>query len=368
MRKFLWLEIVCVLCVFSGCKSTHNNYPGYTAVGSDGAGRSYYIDLQSLQSRSGLVQLSLLTEYRGKDYAIFRVTTNCHGMLKRLSGTRYGADGSIIGDVAGDTNPLQMDKAPELSPAVAMACKRASEMRYFAGRFDPSKALYLLFGNYNQENRTATWSDVQERVSAFQGTQGIVSPYFDSDYSDHGIPKHVLLTSTVPDSEYTCHACSPVVSAFVFANRDGKWFPESEKYDVQVSSSWGKPPTARLVRIGPDAHGIVLSVGDMHQGDSFAEDSILVPSSAGLHVALQLTTEADNGGNCGGASPGSQPCFQMQATYEFVRGRSAAFYDVVVTENGTELSSSGQVIPASGNKRYSYANGKYEPATEHARS
>ena len=222
------------------------------------------------------------------------------------------------------------------------------------GDFQVADAMEFLFGKYDSQGRSSKWTGIKSHALGFQADTGTTSPYFDAEYNEGGVLKHVLLTATTPDVYfYGCHLCSPLISIFVFANRDGKWIPEREAH-VENLSSWGKPPAVKLQRIGAEEYGVVFSTDDLAQGQYSAEDILMVPRTASSVELLKIITKASNNGACGGEIR----CYLEYSTYRFEPNHDHKLFDVIVTESGTKWKDR-TVVPADGIAHYEYRNGEY---------
>lgn len=231
---------------------------------------------------------------------------------------------------------------------------RATAKRYVPGPFRVAQAMELMFGNFDPSTGSSRWDNIHKHAPQFAENSGEVNPFFDAAYNESGLAKHVILT--VADGGH-CHACTPLISAFVFVERGGNWFPEIEQYNLRTEGSWGKPPEAKILKIGPDLYGISLSTGYWAQGESTRTTTILVPSSLGFAEAISIPSDADNADACG---PELGPCYSGHVAYEFVPGKNSSVYDVITKESGTKMSDNGQLLPATSTSRYSFIGGKYQ--------
>ena len=225
------------------------------------------------------------------------------------------------------------------------------------GDFEVSEAMEFLFGNYDPEGRSSKWSDNKNHVPDSRFDVGTASLYFDSAYTEGGLSKHVLLTATLPEGDYSCHVCSPITSIFIFANRDGKWKPESVTHLPDVGS-WGKAPIATLTEVGPNQHGLIFSISDSAQGTTMEEDILLIQNSSGALATLTIVTLENN---LAAVEPAceqlSTRCFSEKGNYQLEEESNPQFYDVVITRTGTRWDDG--VTPANGTVHCRFKNGTY---------
>jgi len=355
--------------LIGGCKK-NNKFNGYTQVSHDGASnRTFYLNENSVQrDYSGHVSLSYLIEEMDGKYSLLEIATDCRNIAIRETGTRYMRNGTMLNSVPGDSTPVSLDKVPELRPVLLRACAVATGLRSFVGQFEIGKAMVLVFGNYSPESKTSSWDDLAEYGQQLSAKSGTVSVILDAPVQEAGITKHIVFTSTVPmGTPFSCHACSPLISGFVFVNKVGKWSVENDQRDLSLGAEWGQPPQARIIRLGPDRFGVISSRSGGGQGYTSAADTILLPSNGGFS-SLSIPTEADNSGACGGMSvftPAS-PCYSSRASYEFQPGTNPELFDVKVINSGTKLVD-GKSFENDAITVYSFSKDKYLPKSAQPR-
>ena len=85
------------------------------------------------------------------------------------------------------------------------------------------QALTLLFGDYDTIKKQAIWKNIpfdsQNDVGGlWEKRTGVVSTVLLHPYQENHKQKIFLLTKTLStDVPYDCHACAPLLSAFVFS-------------------------------------------------------------------------------------------------------------------------------------------------------
>src|SRR5206468_3408423 len=139
--------------------------------------------------------------------------------------------------------------------------------------FSDAKALEILYGNYDPALRVSYWGDVvtppgpnHDFLVGEYNKGAIVRPFFSQPFREGDAEKRFLLTQMVPrgESDYQCHACSPLVGGAIFVHRNGTWIPEREQLAIAQYGGWGEVPKApKLVRIGPAKMGVLLEEGNV---------------------------------------------------------------------------------------------------------
>jgi len=222
-----------------------------------------------------------------------------------------------------------------------------------------------LYGNFDQTKGESTFvmKEAGPEGAFFpKGATVKVQPYFVQSAEDSGTIKVFFLTQGIPaqDEPFDCHACAPLIGAAVFAKKDGAWTVEARDLDSTIAGGWGRPPEARLLRIGPRKKGVELKVGGGGQGVTVVGVSILVPWNGSVSEALVQVISDDNGGYCGNEE-GMMPCYSTHTSIGFVKGENTEYDDVIVKTAGTRLSKSApyKAEKVDETERRVLRNGKY---------
>jgi len=241
--------------------------------------------------------------------------------------------------------------------------------------FDLAAAMTTLFGNFDPATQTSI-SDVPQTMgfnlsgSLFEvGDEIKIRPFWLSPVVEAGTSKMVLLTYAVPlnlqpllqgEEPFTCHACAPLIGAAVFTMTGGKWEHESFAVVVARAGAWGQPPKSiRVINIGPQRIGIEITDTGTGQGETTMAKRLFVPWAGKVNEALMTIVSDDNKGNCGTDLP---PCYANRKRLEFVAGKNADYYDIIMTLSGTDMADSRQygVKRVHGVERFKFTEEKYK--------
>jgi hypothetical protein len=151
-----------------------------------------------------------------------------------------------------------------------------------AGAWDIANAMKLVYGSYDPVNRMAFWSDPNppaDKHFDFHSDQGgTVQFVLDAPFEDGTAQKHFVVTATSPaDEDFGCHACSPLLGAFVFAHSETGWVIESQERFLLQAGGWGKPPSAELVRLADGHYGVKFTDTFTGQGETSISTSVAEP-------------------------------------------------------------------------------------------
>ncbi len=237
--------------------------------------------------------------------------------------------------------------------------------KFFAGEFDPGKALELIYGSYDSQKkyskRKITKEDIQglpaeDRSTGIQPGTVYTAANFAKPFTQAGVARFFVITETVP-AHYDCHACAPIIGAATFSKQGDAWQLDTLTKEVSTMGSWGSAPEGKLIKIGPERYGVVFQPG--YTGQGITSESAVVIAETTENVREVLVVDeygADNSGTCG---EGLATCYSFSSKLEFVAGSNPEFYDARVTMSGTKEDKDGNVRRANSVKKYKFANGKY---------
>lgn len=205
--------------------------------------------------------------------------------------------------------------------------------------FNLAAAMKMLYGNYDPLAHTSTFRMSRGYSHTFFDKPGKVDAraFLAAGAADSGTTKVFVLTAAVPHGspEFDCHACAPLIGAAVFAKNGGGWAVEASNKEVDVIGNWGGPPSAEMVRVGPDRAGFELKPGNTNQGETVGSVMILVEWKGGIRTAFSAETLSTETSDCG---DGMGDCRDKSGEISFVRGENADYDDIVLTISGTEAS------------------------------
>jgi hypothetical protein len=230
--------------------------------------------------------------------------------------------------------------------------------------FSEQQAFILLFGNYNTENKQAIWKNIPFSPEDYDeyfwtNKQGIVKSVLFEPYIEQGSKKIFLLTYTkTTDISYDCHACPPLLSAFIFVKKHlwSTWTLEAENRILMYSDEYGTPPEAKLIKIGNDKYGLLLE-HTYHAGCVVQEISIVAPYKDKIFTAHSETTSKDNFNDCGKFLF----CTALTATWQLIPNPDSPFYTLKIKRLGTvnDENHGNKIYPISEEIYYKFFKGKY---------
>jgi len=120
------------------------------------------------------------------------------------------------------------------------------------------------------------------------------------------------------------------------------WVLESANAAVGFYGGWGSPPRIELVQIGPEKHGVLLSVDDMGQGYASSFKRLLTPLGKTVSEVWHIEDEQDN---FGAIDPNDklnrQVPYRSVSAFKFnaglsYDGGSPDYYDIEVISRGED--------------------------------
>ncbi len=185
-----------------------------------------------------------------------------------------------------------------------------------------------------------------------------VSVAYQADFSEGGVEKSVVITrlTPVPEDEFRCHACAPVIGGAVFAFRDNGWKIESRAQILGWGTGGGN--YFSLLKIGPDRYGVLYRLEDDHQGYEQKRIKLLVPFRGTLLTALSI-------GFDGSPSPGACEGAQSQSVRLDVtrsgHGSDPGYFDLLTAVQRNE-GACGNLVFRTKVTRFVFQNGAYADA------
>jgi hypothetical protein len=157
----------------------------------------------------------------------------------------------------------------------------------------------LVYGDYDAANKLALWSPVRGAEFNKQWPDQLqVKVLADSSYVDDGVPRHMLVTWAKPEeqgaNEYSCHACGVIICVSVFRKDAAGWKVEASNLQLGEIGSMGHPPKPKTQRLGPHTWGLVLQMGDMHQGELEKAIWIYGPKAGSFHEWFKVELVDDD--------------------------------------------------------------------------
>jgi hypothetical protein len=228
------------------------------------------------------------------------------------------------------------------------------------------QAFMLIFGNYNNTNKTAIWKNIpiakENNNAYFSKKIGVVSTVFFQPYHENGKKKFFLLTNTKPiDIPFECHACRPLLSGAVFSQEKSGWAIEAQQLFMGYDGEYGIAPKAKLIQVGRDKFGLILTFKYVSAEMTDEEETLLIPYKKNITTAYQETIYSDNFNRCGRYIQ----CAAYSTKIYFDTSKETDFYPMKVTKFGTDNDPEQQnrAVPVNEELIYKFREGKYIQTT-----
>jgi hypothetical protein len=201
-----------------------------------------------------------------------------------------------------------------------------------------------------------TWKFAPDRFQAGTATNLQHRVYAVLPFDVPGTPRQLLLIATAPPDE-TCHACAPVTGAVMFELKDGTWRVDYALPDISNEGTFGRPPNARVRRLGPAKPAIEFELDSMAQGYEGSGVTLVAEVNRDLREVLSVATGESNEA---AAMPPEQT-FRWRATIEISDTIHHGFLDIVVKSSGTKPAENGSdILPYSATDTYRFDGEAYK--------
>ena len=252
----LWLATM--ICLSSCGNQEEAKYPGFTVVPQKDGHSQFFVDKKTVKEISdGVIQFELL-QTLPKGYAIQTAYAKLGDKLMSSEGVKYEADGTTEGKFPGISVDLQSEANANLKNLAKFVYGLAQEKKQFSGAFEEQKAMEALYGEYRPDLSGCVRKSVTMPGSTEVTAEAIARPFLSRSFSEHGVKKHILLIATMEDN-YTCHACTPLCSAAIFAERDGVWKLETLIPDTELGAEYGQASKCKWEQIGKDKYAVAAT-------------------------------------------------------------------------------------------------------------
>ena len=172
-------------------------------------------------------------------------------------------------------------------------------------------------------------------------------------------------TGDYSGTEFNCHACRVAIGGAVFTWKAQHWVLESANAAIGFYGGWGDPPGIELMQVGPEKHGLLLSVDDLAQGYAWSTKVLLMPLDKTIYEVWSIQDAQDN---LGAIDPddkvNKQVPYKSSATFRFYAandGLSRDFYDIVVISRGKDRQDYAHPVkPENWTEIYRFSDGKYK--------
>jgi hypothetical protein len=312
----------------SAVATSSQQFPGYQQVGQSGDAAQLWFNSGDIMRTDGGYLIHTLKTIPG-GYARFDSLTNCRDTTRRLAGTQYRDDGTAVQEYPGNETPVAAKSEPGMSELMSSACTIAMASRAIHGDFSAPAALELIYGPYDEQKKSATWSDVSvpadlpwaQNLNLSSGAAMNVTAMATLDFAEGGKQKKLFVTNAVPE-DGGCHACTGLLGVATFVKDGADWKVESSAPFVASMGAMGIVGNKfDWVAAGDDSYALIVTGDDMHQGYETSSTDIFVRSGAGGKFD-RIIADADTGAS-------DQEVVSADTT--FLKGKDPHHYDVKVT-------------------------------------
>lgn len=245
---------------------------------------------------------------------------------------------------------------------------------------DAPTAMRFLFDHYDATQKVATWCPAKDSdayrfyFEPYKSVDMLSAIAFSEPYSEGGHPHFIVVVQTAPVFD-SCHGCSVVLGAAVFAQVDDVWRLKHFNPAITSAGSYGRAPEdMTLVEIGPDLHAVAVTLRFMGQGQTVESYLLLGPVGHRWEALLFLPDiGGDYRGNCDARvddpnDPMSPKCWVYSSGIRFVPGADATYFDIEVETAGTESRLDNTVVPFERSAVYGFNGCRYTEGAARRRS
>jgi hypothetical protein len=238
------------------------------------------------------------------------------------------------------------------------------------------EALKQLYHKYDPAKETAQWVCTKGQLQTpksegwpcwKEDTNVSISVLLMADVQDGS--EFFLVASAKPANDpsgYDCHACAPAIGVAVFTWQAEHWVLQSANAATGFYGAWGEPPDIDLVMVGPNKHGLMLTLEDEGQGFSSSYKGLLVPVDKSVNKVWRIQDEDDD---YGAYDPTDKFAihvkYRSSAAIKFIgsdensNGRND-YYDIEVISRGNDMpGTSRRLKDENWTEIYRFSDGKY---------
>jgi hypothetical protein len=230
-----------------------------------------------------------------------------------------------------------------IASIVQFVCAEGENRPLFTGSFNTNEAIAIALGATDSEWTPSPPSDSKLGIlSSFPDKKFKASVLLDAAYTEGGRPKHILVLGSLPaDSDYGCHACGVLISAFTFRQDTNGWFIEAHEPYLLEGGSFGTAPKITIVKVGPDRTGFSVWSSYMAQGEEGEGIELFAPWGPRIVSAITLQTLLDDTGAIGG-----NPSAKYQMNYALGPSQTNGFFDLYLSTIGNKLDDKNNLVSA----------------------
>jgi hypothetical protein len=227
------------------------------------------------------------------------------------------------------------------------------------------EALKQIYIQYDAEKKIAQWDCAKDEwryewPCTEKDKTVSVSVLLMSQVVEDGTKIIYLATSVKPNDDswhgFVCHLCRPKIGVGVFAWQAQHWVLQSANAAVGEFSGSGYSPGGKLVQIGPEKHGLLLSAQDLTHGHFVSYNVLLLPLDRNVAKVWSVSVEQNDGEDTQN--------YESKATFKFFTARDASsrdYYDIEVISTGNYRDKYDQPLkPENWTETYRFKDGEYK--------
>ena len=233
-----------------------------------------------------------------------------------------------------------------------------------------AQVLGKIYNHYDDTTQTAeltcvTQAELRERTCS----NGVAAEEVEVLLLSEAGNKLYVVTSATPVDHWNgsnCHACAPELGVAIFAWHENRWEIESINTKVGKYGSWGRPPGANLISLGPE-YGVLLSLDDESGGESYSSTVLLAPIGKTVDEVWRIHDEQDDYGDYDPKGvDGSSIRYRFSSAIRFdciftdSCSNGNGYFDIEVISRGNDYDfEKKQYISKNFTDVYSFKDGKY---------
>lgn len=235
------------------------------------------------------------------------------------------------------------------------------------GAFTAARAMSAIYGSYDYLEGSKWTPEEAKTYPRFWPNTVVVTVLLDGFYIESGVPKHLLVTSAIPNAsdkpDYTCHGCGVLIGLILFGkNREG-WRVESSDLQFGEYGQFGHPPAVSVQPLGPNHFGLQIPESFGTQGAVLDSVTIILPKGGQFLKVFTKTIAASWPEQfCSGDVPPDEAdgCYAYDGSIETLAAPDAEYYDLVLTKR-VYRTTSRRVPEGTTTVTYRFDGSKYVP-------
>ncbi|HBX68157.1 MAG TPA: hypothetical protein DEH25_01880 [Chloroflexi bacterium] len=166
----------------------------------------------------------------------------------------------------------------------------------------------------------------------------------------------VLTRTSLPDC---CErALSPVLGGARLHWEDDRWQVDSYQKLMIPYARFDLLPETSILEIGPEKNALVLTDDPLLARGFQTQQIILAVVDGQLKPVAEIATLANNANLCPPLAE-TEPCWEYEVAYKFIRGDQPEYFDLRVITEGTKLVN-GNLVGVNETTYYTFMNGEFQ--------